>query len=173
MSGARRQIFVAFAVFLMVKKFGFTIQEITVLFLVNNLINYFLTPLIGRAINYFGERKVLSVEYISLIFIFCIYAYTDSKIVVTLMYILDHIVFNFAVAIRSHFQKIADPRDIAGSMAMGVTINHIAAVILPIVGGLIWMVDYKIPFLLGAGLSLISLVLVQFIRTKKIGSARG
>ena len=155
---------------MLVKKFEFSIREITILFLVNNVINYFLNPLIGRAINYFGERKVLSTEYISLIGIFIVYAYTDSKLVVIGMYILDHLFFNFSVGIKTHFQKIADPRDIAGSMAMGVTINHIAAVIIPIIGGIIWMIDYKIPFLVGAGMSVISLILAQFIRVKKSGA---
>jgi len=69
MAGARRQIFMAFAVFLLVKKFHFTVQEVTILFVINNLINYFLSPLIGRSIIRFGERKVLSLEYFSLIFI--------------------------------------------------------------------------------------------------------
>jgi hypothetical protein len=84
---------------------------------------------------------------------------------VAVLYILDRIFFNFAMAIRSFFQKIADPRDIAPSMAVGFTINHIVAVIIPIVGGLLWMVDYRIPFVGGAALSLVSLTFVQFIRT--------
>jgi hypothetical protein len=165
LSGARRQIFVAFAVFLMVKKFGYSVSEVTVLFMVNNAVNYFLSPMIGRAVNRFGERRVLSLEYASLLFIFLGYAFTDSKAVVAALYILDHIFYNFAMAIRSFFQKIADPRDIAPSMAVGFTINHIVAVIIPIVGGLLWMVDYRIPFVGGAALSLVSLTFVQFIRT--------
>ena len=80
------------------------------------------------------------------------------------MYILDHIFFNFAIAIRTYFQKIADPKDIASSMAVGFTINHIAAVFIPAIGGLLWMVDYKIPFWAGMGMSLISLILTQAIR---------
>lgn len=164
MSGARRQIFVAFAVFLLVKKFSFSLQEITFLFVINNVVNYFLSPFIGRCIIDFGERKVLSLEYFSLIFIFLFYAVTDSKIVVGILYILDHIFFNFAIAIRTYFQKIGDPADIAPSMAVGFTINHIAAVFLPAVGGLLWMVDYRIPFVCGAGMSLISLIAVQQIR---------
>jgi len=77
--------------------------------------------------------------------------------------------FNFSMAIQSFFQKIADPRDIAPSMAVGFTINHIVAVIVPVIGGVAWMVDYKIPFLGGAALSACSLMLVQFIRTDKPG----
>ncbi|NNG00685.1 MAG: MFS transporter [Desulfobacteraceae bacterium] len=163
MAGARRQIFIAFAVFLMVKKFGYSIQEITILFVVNNIINYFLSPAIGKAIIRFGERKVLSVEYFSLIFVFLAYAVVESKAVVAALYILDHIFFNLAIAIRTYFQKVGDPKDIAPSMAMGFTINHIAAVVLPAVGGILWMVDYRIPFIAGAAMSLVSLAAVQKI----------
>ncbi|MFC2088986.1 MFS transporter [Calditrichota bacterium] len=163
MAGARRQIFIAFAVFLLVKKFEYSVQEITALFVINNLVNYFLAPAIGKSIIKFGERKVLSLEYSSLIIIFVAYAFVESKIIVAVLYILDHIFFNFAIAIRTYFQKVADPRDIAPSMAVGFTINHIAAVAIPAIGGLLWMVDYKIPFLAGAGLSIISLVATQFI----------
>ncbi len=164
LAGARRQIFVAFAVFLLVKHFKFSVQEVTFLFILNNSINYFLSPLIGKAIIRFGERKVLSTEYLSLIFVFTAYAFVQSKELVALLYILDHIFFNFSMAIRTYFQKIGDPQDIAPSMAFGFTVNHIAAVVIPAIGGLLWMIDYKIPFLFGAALSAASLILIQYIR---------
>jgi hypothetical protein len=165
MAGARRQIFMAFSVLLMVEKFDYTVQEITILFAINNAINYYLSPLIGKSIIRFGERKVLSLEYSSLIFVFLAYAATGSKLVVALLYILDHIFFNFSIAIRTYFQKVGDPRDIAPSMAVGFTINHIAAVFLPALGGLLWMIDYRIPFIGGAMMALVSLLAVQLIRT--------
>jgi hypothetical protein len=80
------------------------------------------------------------------------------------MYIVDFILFNFAVAINTYFQKVADPRDIAPSMAVGFTINHIAAVALPVLGGALWMLDYRIPFIAGAVLAAVNLVAVQRIR---------
>jgi hypothetical protein len=166
MAGARRQIFMAFAVFLLVKRMHFSIQEVAILFVVNNLIGFFLSPLVGKSIIRFGERKVLSLEYFSLIFIFLAYAIVQSKALLAILYILDHIFFNFAIAIRTYFQKVGDPRDVAPSMAVGFAINHIAAVILPAVGGLLWIVDYRIPFLVGAFLSMVSLVAVQWIRLK-------
>jgi MFS family permease len=141
------------------------VQEVTALFIVNNLINYFLSPRIGKAIIRFGERKVLSLEYFTLILIFIAYATTHSKTLVALLYVLDHVFFNFGIGIRTYFQKVGDPRDIAPSMAVGFTINHIAAVVLPALGGFLWMVDYRIPFFIGAGLSLVSLLAVQKIRT--------
>jgi hypothetical protein len=167
MSGARRQIFMAFAVFLLVEKFDFTIKEITVLFIINDSINYFLSPIIGKSILRFGERKVLSLEYASLVVIFLAYATVHAKVFLAILFILDHIFFNFAIAIQTYFQKVGDPRDIAPSMAVGFTINHIAAVFLPALGGLLWMVDYRIPFVAGSVMSLISLLAVQHIRLPK------
>lgn len=167
MAGARRQIFMAFAVFLLVKRFEYSVQEITILFVVNNIIRYFLSPMIGKSIVRFGERKVLSMEYTSLIIVFLAYAFTESRVLVAFLYILDHIFFSFAMAIKTYFQKVADPRDIAPSMAVGFTINHIAAVVLPALGGFLWMLDYRIPFIAGACMSAVSLAAVQLIRTGK------
>ena len=163
MAGARRQIFMAFSVYLLVKVFECTVTEITLLFVANNAVNFFLSPFIGRAIVRFGERRVLSIEYGGLIAIFLVYAFVDIKGVIVAMYILDHILFNFSIAIRTYFQKVADPKDIAPSMAVGFTINHIAAVVMPVIGGALWMVDYRIPFVVGAIFSVVSLVAVQRI----------
>ncbi len=173
LAGSRRQIFVAFAVFLLVKKFDFSVQEITILFVVNNVIGYFANPLIGRAVNRFGERAVLSLEYAVLIVVFLTYAYTDSRLVVACMYIVDHLVFNFSMAIRTFFQKIADRQDIAPSMAVGFTINHVAAVAIPALGGILWLVDYRIVFLGGVGLALGSLALTQLIPGQLAAAGRG
>ena len=165
MAGARRQIFIAFSVLLLVQKFQYTVQEVTILFIINNTINYFLSPLVGKSIIRFGERKILSLEYFSVIFIFTAYATTDSKLLVAFIYILDQIFFTFAIAIRTYFQKVGDPQDIAPSMAMGFTINHLAAVFLPAIGGMLWVIDYRIPFFAGAAMGVVSLLAVQKIKT--------
>ena len=165
MAGARRQIFIAFSVLLLVQKFQYTVQEVTLLFVINNSINYFLSPMVGKSIIRFGERKVLSLEYASVIVLFTAYAMVDSKLLVAFIYILDQVFFTFAIAIRTYFQKVGDPQDIAPSMAVGFTINHLAAVFLPAVGGMVWMIDYRIPFFAGAAMGIISLLAVQKIRT--------
>lgn len=165
LSGARRQVHVTFSLFLLVKVFHFSVREMTILFIVNNIINYVLNPLIGRAIVAFGERRILSVEYAGIFCVFLGYAFTGSRTVAAGLYIFDFIFFNFAVAINTYFQKSADPADIAPSMAVGFTINHIAAVVLPLLGGFLWLVDYRIPFLAGACLAVVALVTAQFIRT--------
>lgn len=163
LAGARRQIFVVFSLFLMVKIVGFSVQEITFLFVINNIVAFFANPMIGKAIDQLGERKVLTLEYFSIILIFIFYVHTSSKWVVSILYILDNLFFNFSFAIRTFFQKIARKEDIAASTAVGFTINHIAAVFIPVLGGLLWSIDYKIAFYFGALLGFFSLVFVQFV----------
>jgi hypothetical protein len=104
---------------------------------------------------------------VSVIFLFTAYATTDSKLLVAFIYILDQIFFTFAIAIRTYFQKVGDPQDIAPSMAVGFTINHLAAVFLPALGGMLWVIDYRIPFFAGAAMGVISLLAVQKIRTPR------
>jgi hypothetical protein len=167
MAGARRQIFMAFAVFLMVKEFQFSVREVTTLFVINNVLNYFLFPLIGKGIIRFGERKILSIEYFSLIFIFVAYATVQSKWLIMILYLLDQVFYNFHIAIQTYFQKIGDPKDIASSISVSFTINHSAAVVLPAIGGVLWMIDYRIPFIGGAVFSFVSLMAVQRIQTQR------
>ena len=164
LSGARRQIFVVFSILLLVQVFHFSMRDMTLLFIVNNIVAYILNSLIGKAINRVGERFISSVEYGGVIVVFLVYAFSTSKNLVMFMYILDNILYNFDVAIRTYFQKVADPADIASSMSVGFTINHIAAVFLPALGGFFWMIDYRIPFVAGSVLGVVSLVAAQWMR---------
>ena len=164
LSGARRQIFVVFAVFMLVQKYGFTIWQISALFVLNNLITWLVSPYIGKAINRFGERKMLTLEYAFLIVIFLGYALFEFKWFAAGLYVVDHIFFNFSIGIHTFFQKTADPKDIAPSIAVSFSINHISAVIIPAIGGMLWMLNWQIPFIFGSALAVVSLILVQLIR---------
>ena len=159
MSGARRQIFVVFAGFLMVEKFDFTVAEISLLLLANAAVNIVIAPKIGRLIHRFGERKALIFEYVGLTFIFAGYAFVESSYLAVFLYIADHLFFSIAIALKTYFQKIADPADIASSAGVSFTINHIAAVFIPVVFGLVWLYSPSLVFLAGAGMAIVSLLL--------------
>ncbi len=166
-SGARRQIFVVFASFMMVEKYGFDVHQITILLLANFLINIFMAPLIGRFIEKFGERLSLIVEYFGLMVIFLLYAglyYFDwSYIVASILFIADHMFFGLAFAMKTYFQKIADSEDFAPTAAVAFTINHISAVFLPVLLGYIWIHNNSAVFYLAALLSFISLIVAILI----------
>ncbi len=165
MSGARRQIFVVFAGFLMVEKFGYTVGEITLLFLLNAAINVFAAPRIGRLISRFGERRALIFEYAGLIGVFTLYAFVNHPWLAAGLYVIDHLFFALAIAIETYFQKIADPADIAATAGVGFTINHTAAVVIPAVFGLIWLVSPAAVFLAGAAMAALSLLLSMNVPT--------
>ncbi|MDR2368838.1 MAG: MFS transporter, partial [Deltaproteobacteria bacterium] len=149
LSGARRQIFNVFAIFLLVAYFHFSLFQMSLLLLLNNLINWILNPYMGLAINAVGERKLLTIKYIAVFFLCLAYTACDTAALAAVLYVVDQISFCFTVSIRTYFQKVADPKDIAPSMALGVTVNHIVAVIVPFVGGALWMIDRRIPFFMG------------------------
>ena len=159
MGGARRQIFVVFAAFLMVEKFEFSVGEISLLLLANAAINVTLAPKIGRLIQRFGERRSLIFEYVGLALIFIGYAVVESSAFAVFLYIADHLFFSIAIALKTYFQKIADPADIASSAGVSFSINHIAAVFIPVVFGLIWLYSPSLVFLAGAGMAVLSLLL--------------
>ena len=159
MSGARRQIFIVFAGFLMVEKFGFDVGEIALLFLLNAAINIWLAPRVGRLIHRLGERKALVFEYLGLIGVFTAYAFVEDAAIAAGLYVVDHLFFALAIAIKTYFQKIADPKDIAATAGIGFTINHIAAVVIPVLFGYIWLYSPPAVFLAGTAMAVVSLLL--------------
>ncbi|MFY0690619.1 MAG: MFS transporter [Paracoccaceae bacterium] len=167
MSGARRQIFVVFAAFMMVERFGLEVHEVTALFLINYVVNMFFAPLVGRAIGIYGERNLLVIEYVGLTLVFLayggIYYFGWGVLLAAVLYILDHMFFSMAFALKTYFQKIADPQDIAPTAAVSFTINHIAAVFLPAMLGYLWLTTPGGVFVLAAGMAVISLLLALMI----------
>ena len=158
-SGARRQIFMVFAGFMMVEKFGYSISQITSLFLINYVVNLLFAPAIGRFIGRIGERNALTIEYVGLILVFVSYALVEHAEVAAALYVIDHLLFAMAIAVKTYFQKIADPKDIAATMSVSFTINHIAAVVIPALLGLLWLTSPALVFYIGAGFAVCSLIL--------------
>ena len=167
MSGARRQIFVVFAGFMMVEKFGFAVHEVTALFLINLVANMVFAPVMGRVVTVFGERNALVFEYVGLVVVFLayggVYFFGWGVLLASALYIVDHLFFALALALKTYFQKIADPGDIAPTAAVAFTINHIAAVFLPVLLGLLWLASPAAVFILAAGMAFVSLILALMI----------
>jgi len=160
MGGARRQIFVVFAGFLLVTKFGYSAAEISGLYLLNHIATTWIAPKLGGLISRFGERKALVFEYVGLVIVFAGYGMTQDATVAAVLYVLDHLFFSFAIAQKSYFQKIADPKDIAATSSVSFSINHIAAVIIPWVFGIfLWSRDPSLVFYAGAIMAFASLLL--------------
>jgi predicted MFS family arabinose efflux permease len=162
-SGARRQIFTVFAGFLMVEKFGYSVANISALFLINYVFNWLFASKIGKLIGIIGERRVLTYEYIGLITIFIAYGFVENSTIAAGLYVIDHLFFALAIAIKTYFQKIAKPEDLASSAGVSFSINHIAAVVIPVLLGLVWIYNASWVFYIGACFAFCSLILSYFI----------
>ncbi len=167
MSGARRQIFVVFAAFMMVERFGFEVHQVTALFLINFVANMVAAPFMGHAVARFGERNALAFEYAGLVCVFLayggIYWLGWGVAVAAALYVLDHLFFALAFALKTYFQKIAEPGDIAPTAAVAFTISHVAAVFLPALLGHLWVFSPGAVFGLAAAMAGTSLGLALLI----------
>ena len=123
----------------------------------------YMGPKIGRFVAKFGERIALKIEYFGLMIVFMSYAFVDSVYIAIGLFILDHLLFSMAIALKTYFQKIADPRDIASASAVSFTINHIAAVFLPFILGLLWLESSSLVFIIGSCVAVLSFALSFFI----------
>jgi len=152
-----------FAGFMMVERFGYKASDIALLYIINHLLNLYLAPKIGHWIGRIGERRALTIEYSGLVLVFVGYALVQNSNLAAALYVIDHVFFAMAIAIKTFFQKIADPKDIASSAGVSFTINHIAAVVIPAAFGIIWLVDPALVFYAGALMALVSLGLSQLV----------
>ena len=170
--GSRRHIFTTFAIFLLVSKFGISVKTTALLFLVNNLINIYAYQYIGKLVSRIGERLVLSVSSIALIPIFLGYAYIGVLPLLFVLFVLDNVLFGVSMAVTTYLQKIADSQEeITSNIALQTTINHISAVIVPVIGGTVWVAfGAQAPFLFGVAVVLVTLVLVQFMRVPTVSN---
>jgi predicted MFS family arabinose efflux permease len=124
--------------------------------------------LAGTLVARLGERIVLTATFGLLAFVFLGYAYVTFLPVLFALFVLDNVLFGTSLALTTYFQKIAvTHEEITSNISAQQTINHIAAVIIPIVGGTAWeMFGSQAPFLMGVVIVVASLVLTQFIRTQ-------
>lgn len=173
--GSRRHIFTTFAVFLLVKDFGVSVQTTALLFLVNGVINVVTLRWTGQLVGKIGERTAMTITFASLALIFLGYAYVKLLPLLFVLFILDNIFFGFNVSLSSYFQKIAVSREeITGNISTQQAIEHIAAISVPLVGGTVWAVyGSEAPFLFGVVIVLIGLVLTQFMRVTPLPEVTG
>jgi predicted MFS family arabinose efflux permease len=158
LQGARRHIVLTFASFALVKLFGIPATTMAFLLMAHHFLAIFTRPLIGRVIARLGEQRALALNYGIVAAIFLAYAFLRIPWLWFGLFILDNVMTGFDIAVSTHAGRIIPKAELSPSLAMGVTINHIFGVTVPVVGGLLWEAfGAQIPFLLGAGLALVSL----------------
>ena len=164
LQGCRKQIFITFAVFALVKVHGMPIHTTIVLMFINQLLIFLTGSWFGRLIDRHGERRMLSISFVILTFVFLGYGLIDHRPTLYVLYCVDNLIFFGAIALTTYLNRIAPPEDLKPSLSMGVTFNHVSSVTAPLLGGFAWhYFGYQVIFFAGAGFTLVSLVFAQFL----------
>lgn len=172
-SGARNQIFLTFAPWVLIKVFGVKPQMFAILGMVVALISIGTRKIIGKLIDTRGERFVLTLEAI-LLFAICLgYAFSDrifstgvAAVVIAGCYVIDNSMSAVEMARSTYVRKIAiDLADVTPTLSTGVSLQHIASMVIPIFGGLLWLhVGYQAVFMAAAVIAFLNLVLSRKIK---------
>lgn len=164
LQGCRKQMFITFAIFALVKVHGMSVETAMFLMLINQILITLTAPLMGRLVDRYGERLMLSASYVGLAFVFFGYGVILHRPTLYVLYCIDNLIFVAGIALTTYLHKIAPEEDLKSTLSMGVTMNHFAAVAAPLIGGLAWQVfGYQVIFFSGSILALISLVVSQWV----------
>jgi len=158
LEGCRRQIFMTFASFTLIAVYHTPVQTMLILALLNATALVIAAPIVGRCMDRYGERPLMTAYYVLLTAVFSGYATVKIPDVLFALYVSDALLSSFGVGLTTYLNRIVRPGDLTPSLAMGLTMNHVAAVIVPVTGGILWHSsgNYQIPFWIGVGLAAIS-----------------
>jgi predicted MFS family arabinose efflux permease len=177
-SGARKQLFITFAPWVLVQVFQQPTQTMATLFTLGGVIGILFQPLLGWAIDKFGERFVLSAEAVILVLVCFGYGFAKfifpaeiAFLVVCACFLIDQMIFSVSMARATYMKKIAkQPDHIQPALTAAVTIDHIFSISAALLGGLIWSAfGFQYVFLMGAGLAVINFFTAWQVRLPKAG----
>ncbi len=164
LQGLRKQVFITFAIYALVKVHGMPIETTLKLVFVNQLLITVTATWMGKLVDHYGERIMLSLSYAGLAIVFFGYATIHHRPTLYVLYCIDNLIFFGGIALTTYLHKIAPEEDLKPTLSMGVTMNHMAAVAAPLVGGFAWrLFGYEVIFLAGSALAVLSLIVSQWV----------
>ena len=173
LSGMRKQIFITFAPWVIVTIFNKPTQTIATLMTIGGVIGILFQPLLGKAIDRFGERIILTSEAVMLIFVCLGYGFSRSVlpentafIVVCVCYLLDQMLFSVSMARSTYIKKIAlDPADIQPALSASISIDHVFSISIALLGGVIWnRFGFQYVFLVGMLIAAVNFFVARQIK---------
>lgn len=171
--GARKQIFLTFGPWVLIKIFHQPVETFAMLGLVGTALGIFFKPALGVIIDRVGERTVIMTESLLLITVCLGYGYAElfppavALLVVYACFVGDNLLFACLMARATYLNKIVESRgDLTPTLSMGVTVDHAVSMTIPFFAGLLWeLAGYRYVFLVAAALAAINFVVATFIRT--------
>ena len=167
LEGCRKQVFITFAVYVLTKEFSTPVKIIALLMSINNVVNIFGYPMIGKLADKIGERIILQISYFMLIFVYLGYAFAKDVRILYAMYLLDNIFYFSTICLTTYVKKLSDENELLTALSTGQTFNHLAACIVPLIGGFAWYkFGYSFTFLGGIVIMIFSVYYAKNIPKK-------
>jgi MFS family permease len=161
LDGARQQLFFSFGLWVLVSRFGLSVSAVSAVIIISTVVAMAFSPWAGRMIDRHGERRTISAINVAYIVALGGYAVMSNVWFACLFYVIYQFIAPFsAIGAATYLRKIAVPSEIAPSLAMGVTLLHATAIVVPVAAGLILnYVGYQVPFFIGCGIALVAAVM--------------
>ncbi|MDD4889094.1 MAG: MFS transporter, partial [Phycisphaerae bacterium] len=174
LEGWRKQIFITFAGFLLTKTYHTPISTMLLLWLATNVIGWFISPRVGRLIDRIGERKVLITYFACLTMVFIGYALIPNKWALYTLFVADSCFFSLGMGLTTYVRRIAPASEHTPTLSMGVAMNHVAAVAMPLVGGWLWSrYDSRWTFLMGSVVAFASIFVAMRVPRRDESAVSG
>jgi MFS family permease len=146
--GARKQIFITFAPYVLILQYGADTSIISMLLAVCAVFGFVLSPLMGRLIDRLGYKVIMVADTLILIVVCLLYGFAHrifpariAFIVVCVNYVLDSIVSLGSMASNVYVQDIASgPEEITATLSTGVSVNHVISIVIALMGGWLWKI---------------------------------
>lgn len=165
LDGGRQQIFFSFGLYILVENYDLNVSQLTMLLIAVNVINTLIGRRVGKLIDRYGERPMLAAANVLYVVALAGYAFINNIWVVLACYTIYSIIFPISwIGANTYLRKVASQADIAPSIAMGLTMQHVAAVIVPLAAGYIMnFYGYQIPFMIAVIFAIITMISTRFI----------
>lgn len=180
--GGRKQIMIVYSPWVLIELLGFRADTMSILAVIGGLIGIFFIPVVGRLIDKLGVRSVMTVEALAFVVVYIAYGFLSrwvnmnvvalSGIVMIFVYLLniiDRMSAQFGMVRAIYMRSIAiAPEDVTPSLSLGMSIDHVMAIIGSYACGVVWYVwGPEFVFMIAGILSLLNLIAARGIKINK------
>ena len=166
--GSRKQVLNTFGLLVLVEIANYEVWQISLLLLISGVVNLIGAPLLGSALDHFGERRTLSISYALLVLCCLVYAFIHQAWILAAVLVLIKLLSLMGVGLSTYVNRIAPEGELTPTLSAGISINHITSVGMPMVAAAVLpLIGYDGIFLGTAGLILLSIPFAMMIRVPK------
>lgn len=174
--GVQKQIMFVFAPWVLIELLDKKTDTIALLGIIGSFAGIFFIPALGRWLDRFGIRAMLHIDAWSFILVYIAYgllsagfrsgtlARTGIPVLLTFaLFVMDRMSMQMSLIRQLYLRSIAlDPADIAPTLSLGQSMDHVVSIICASLGGFVWsLFGPQYVFFLAALMSVINLAVAR------------